>query len=428
MHKSHSLLEDLYQPRLQGLGLGNGFLLPAYQGQSIVNVPGSVSQLFGAGPFGAPALRQELLAALGTGYRNVVLVLVDGLGYLLLQRWLEEEAFIVWREMATRGWLAPLSSICPSTTSAALTSLWTGQPAAAHGIAGYELWLKEYGVVANMITHKPFSFEEQTGSLKHAGFAPGAFVGLATLGEHLAAEGVNSHAFQDQAIVNSGLSDIFFSGVERHGFQDEADLWSGVRQLLEANTEQKNFVWVYWHSIDSLSHLEGPDADAVRTAFADFSGTFRSEFASALSGRARENTLLILMADHGQMATPDNPHYDLRNHPDLTRRLHIRPTGENRMAFLYVRPGQLEAVREYIERTWPRQFQVFDSRYALHEGLFGPGAVHPRLAERIGDLTIAAHAKAYLWWGDKPNPLLGRHGGLTPEEMLVPFLAVRLDA
>jgi hypothetical protein len=428
MELREQLLADLHQPRLPGLGLTEGLVSPAYQGQSILNVPASVSNLLGAGEFGSPALRSEILDALGSGYRNVILVLVDGLGYLRLQRWLGLETFGVWRQLAERGSLTPLTSISPSTTSAALTSLWTGQPAAAHGIAGYELWLKEYGVVANMITHKPFSFEEQTGSLMHAGFAPRDFVGLPTLGEHLASGGVASHAFQHRAILNSGLSDIFFSEVQRHGFANETELWGGVRQLLETKTDEKKFVWVYWDKVDALSHMDGPDAPTVQAAFAAFSAAFHSEFASVLSQAVRQDSLLILMADHGQMATPDNPHYDLRNHPNLNRRLHIKPTGENRLAFLYVRPGQIEAVREYIERSWPRQFQLFDSHYALHEGLFGPGEAHPRMAERIGDMVVAARGSAYLWWGDKPNPLLGRHGGLTPEEMLVPFLAARLDA
>jgi hypothetical protein len=59
-------------------------------------------------------------------------------------------------------------------------------------------------------------------------------------------------------------------------------------------------------------------------------------------------------------------------------------------------------------------------------GLFGPGEKHPRLLERLGDLLIVAKGHAYLWWSASEDHLLGRHGGLSPEEMLVPFLAVRL--
>jgi hypothetical protein len=124
--------------------------------------------------------------------------------------------------------------------------------------------------------------------------------------------------------------------------------------------------------------------------------------------------------------TFEDPHYELRNHPDLVRRLHILPSGENRLAYLFVRPGQPEAVREYIEQTWPNQFSLLDTARAVEAGLFGSGELHPRLFDRLGEYIVVARGNAYLWWADKKNFLIGRHGGLHPEEMLVPFLAVRL--
>jgi hypothetical protein len=41
----------------------------------------------------------------------------------------------------------------------------------------------------------------------------------------------------------------------------------------------------------------------------------------------------------------------------------------------------------------------------------------------MGDLVVAAKGNAFWWWAAKPNPLTGRHGGLSSQEMLVPFLA-----
>ena len=71
----------------------------------------------------------------------------------------------VWSRLAEQGKLAAITSLVPSTTTAALTSLWTGRSPAEHGIVGYELWLKEYGVVSNMILHTPISFGNDAGSL-----------------------------------------------------------------------------------------------------------------------------------------------------------------------------------------------------------------------------------------------------------------------
>ncbi len=183
---------------------------------------------------------------------------------------------------------------------------------------------------------------------------------------------------------------------------------------------------MYWSDVDTLSHRFGPDDERVRAGFASFSQDFERYFLDATPAAQRKDTLFILVADHGQIHTEKDAHYELSNHPNLTRRLHMLPTGENRLAYLYIKPGQTEAVREYIEKTWPNQFAVIDSSYAQEVGLFGQGRSSPRLADRIGDLVVVAKGNAYWWWAAKDNPLIGRHGGLDPQEMLVPLLAAPL--
>jgi hypothetical protein len=103
--------------------------------------------------------------------------------------------------------------------------------------------------------------------------------------------------------------------------------------------------------------------------------------------------------------------------------LHLLPTGENRLAYLHVKPGEIENVKDYIHATWPEEFAIFDTENALKTELFGSGVVHPAVHDRLGDLIVAAKGDAYWWWASKPNPLIGRHGGFSPQEMLVPFLA-----
>ncbi len=104
------------------------------------------------------------------------------------------------------------------------------------------------------------------------------------------------------------------------------------------------------------------------------------------------------------------------------------PSGENRLAYLYPKPGQMDAVEEYITRTWPRMFRVMPSSHDLEAGRFGPGHPAKSARSRIGDRLAIGQRDGYLWWAAKENPLLGRHGSVTPDEMLVPILVIRLDA
>jgi hypothetical protein len=420
------MLPGLRSYRIPGFDLGDDFIYPNYAGRSILNLPASICRLMGVPELGNPPLAPELLAALGDEVRKVILVLMDALGLEHLRRFINEGKAPIWGQLVEQGILAPVTSITPSTTSAALTSLWTGRGAAEHGIAGYELWLKEYGVVANTIRHAPMTFKGDAGSLSRAGFTPENFLPFTTLGTHLAAHGVDSYALQHRSILTSGLSKMYFNDVDVQAFSTSTDLTVNLRKLLEDKADERVYVWVYWDQVDYFSHFYGPDDERTVEEFSSFSNAFERLFLEPLSSKARSNTLVILTADHGQIATNPDPYYDLRNHSNLARRLHILPTGEHRLMYLFVRPGQTEAVREYFERTWPNQFTVVDPHYAVHAGLFGPGIPHARLADRLGDLLVAAHGNAYLWWAEREDHLFGRHGGLSPDEMLVPLLAVRL--
>jgi len=424
------LLTRLKAHRLPGLGLGDDFIYPHYQGQSILNLPASICRWLDVPEIHhAGALVPEIMDPLGAGIRKVIFILMDALSFGKMQEWMSEGRLPLWSKLAGDGIIAPVTSIVPSTTSAALTSLWTGCSTAEHGIAGYELWLKEYGVVANMILHSPASFASDgvtSGILAKAGFEPEVFLQKPTLGSHLLSNGVKSYAFQHYTIARSGLSRMFFKDVFLTPFGTAADLWVSVRQLLESRADESLYAWVYWGDIDHYGHLYGPNDERTLAEFEAFSRALQSQFLDRLNPKARRGTLLVLSADHGQTTTQKDPYYDLNNHASLVRRLHIYQTGESRMAYLFIRPGQREAVHEYLERTWPRLFSLVDPAYAVEAGLFGPGEVHPRLSDRLGDLIVIAHRDAYLWWANKENILVGRHGGLSPEEMVVPLLAARL--
>ena len=61
---------------------------------------------------------------------------------------------------------------------------------------------------------------------------------------------------------------------------------------------------------------------------------------------------------------------------------------------------------------------------AIDEGWYGP-KVTDAAAGRLGDVLLAARGTVAFYDPNDTGPyvLIGRHGSLTPDEMLVPFLA-----
>ncbi len=422
-----SQIEQLSAHRLDGLDLGRGALYPHYAGRSLSNIPAGVCRLLGVPAFGAPALDPDVLDPLLAGgpYRHVILIVVDGLGIQLLDdvraaaraRGLPDS----WAALLDAAIPAALTSIVPSTTASALTTLWTGQPPAAHAITGYEIWLKEYGVMMNAITHAPVSLAGDFGSMRRAGLLPETFLRVPTLGPHLTAHDVRAFAYHVHAIAHSSLSTMLLAEVNNTGYRTLNDLWVTLRANLRA-AAGRTYSYAYIGEVDELAHRFGPQDERVLLEVVQL-GRQLALLMEMLRDPSLAGTLVLVTADHGHIATPFEPQYDLNHHPRLLDCLVMRPSGENRLPFLFLRPGREDTARQYIEDTWPGKFQVFPTARLLQAGLFGPGEAHPLAVERMGDWTVVPRDGAYWWWAPKVNHLLGRHGGVSRAEMLVPLLA-----
>ena len=406
--------------------MDNAWVMPHYDGLSIMNLPWSICGFLNVPIFGESPMDPWVTKSLSEPYEKVVLLLVDAMGYGLFKRLIDSNSDLLWAKYADRAINLPITSVCPSTTASALTSFWTGLGPASHGIIGYEMWAKEYGMVINNILHSSASMRGDIGGLRRAGFIPKAFMNQPVFGEHLADQGISSTAYLHASIANSGLSTMQMAGVRVQPFFDEADLCITLADHLNSRPGVKEFVYIYYSDVDTLMHRFTADDIRVEMQFNAFSSLFESGFIYRLTKSASKDTLLILTADHGAKNTPFYKHYELANHPKLKDCLVMQPTCENRLAFLYIKPGRVGDVRDYFQKAWPGQFALLEPELVLEKGLFGSAPFDPRTRERLGDLIAIAKYDAYLWWAPKQNLMAGRHGGLSSDEMLVPFFALPL--
>jgi hypothetical protein len=317
-----------------------------------------------------------------------------------------------------------LTSISPSTTATALTTLWTGRQPVEHGIIGYELWLKEYGTLVNMITHSAVSSSNQTGHLSNAGFQPQNLLTVPPLASMLNTHGVKVFTLQHNSIYNSGLSTMLYKGANALPYSSCNDLWTTLFDLLESSTE-KTLTFIYWGDLDTFSHRYGPMNDFVRQEWDTFASLL-VQCLLRLHHLKKEKMLFLLTADHGQVPTPKKPEFDLRQHPGLLRMFIMPPSGEGRMPYLFIHYNQADAVRDYLTQHWADTFLVLPATDFQDSGLLGDAQPHAAIQDRTGDFVIFPRENTYWWWANKENPLLGRHGGLLAEEMLVPLLAIPL--
>jgi hypothetical protein len=288
----------------------------------------------------------------------------------------------------------------------------------------------EFGTIGQMLDLTP-TFRRYPDALVHAGVKPDAFLHGPGMAEQLAKAGVITHAFKGAHIVDSALSRMHSRGVTgSHGVYTFAEMMIMIRQLLETEREKRLYINAYWPSIDTVSHYHAPFSPMVGAEIHALFEQIARYLWRPLSAEARRGTRLIVMADHGQRPAPKSQWVPLEAHPALEKLLLMRPAGEARAAYLYGRQGRADDILDYAREQLPEAAAAYPSRSALEAGLFGPPPFAPDVERRLGDVVLAMRSgHSFIFPLDRAfeSKFVSRHGGLTREEMLVPWLVFDLS-
>jgi hypothetical protein len=201
-----------------------------------------------------------------------------------------------------------------------------------------------------------------------------------------------------------------------------------VTRLL-ADADERTYVYAYWPTVDSVTHIAGPMADVHG---AEVSGLDHQIGRLLRSLPRRDDTLLIITADHGHIDTDPDESIAFAEHPELLRMLRAVPAGERRAVYLYPKAGATTEVAGYTRERLRDVAATMLRDDAVEQGLFGPGQLSERAASRIGEVLLFPRGTLQLVTPSEvadgmplPKVFRGLHGGLTPDEALVPLVAVR---
>jgi hypothetical protein len=408
---------------------------PAYDGRSLPNLSATVCALFGADGDVLPALTGDALpASLLQDVDTVLVLLVDGLGLDQLRRAISAGdapalAALVQAAEDGDGHLASITSVFPSATMAALASLHTAVAPDRHGVMGWTVYLEEFGQVVEMARWGPV--DEPGTSYQDArlgGHDPLQFLGAPTIYRRLAERGVRSFIVNPIEYRGTALSRMLFDGAKEVGYRAPSGMGVNLERLLaDATTGPRRVIYAYYAGLDSTCHTFGPrsaEHAAELAAFDALLGRFVRR--APRTGR----TLCLLTADHGHVFTPPDRTTFIDQFPTLLSELIAPPNGERRLLYLHARPGRLAEARDLAERAWGAMAEVRASEDAFQAGLFGPGPPTLAARRRAGDLLVIARGDAQFTYGPAPDRpvkrFAGNHGGLAPDEMMVPLLAWRL--
>ncbi|MBA3267689.1 MAG: alkaline phosphatase family protein [Acidimicrobiia bacterium] len=366
---------------------GVGPLLPDYGGACL---DGVVPAILGRRQ-SAPAW----LPAAATGADQVVLLVLDGLGWDQLR----ERSALAPTLSAMEG--GPVTTVAPSTTATALTSLTTGAAPADHGVVGYRMRMMGTDIL-NVLRWRTIRGDDARDTMP-----PETVQRLEPFA------GTKPPVVTRAEFADSGFTRAHLAGVRMLGWRVLSTL---VTRVADELGEGADFVYAYYDGIDKVAHEFGlgryydAELEAVDRLVADV-------IAALPPGAA-----LVVTADHGQVDVGDNVVPLRREVMELSSLL----SGEGRMRWIHARAGCRERLAAAVRRCHGEQAWVRTRDEAVAQGWFG-GPLAPEVEARLGDVVLAASVPvAFLDPADTGNiRLRSRHGSLTPAEMRVPLVAAR---
>jgi hypothetical protein len=376
-------------------------VLPAYGGGSLVNLIASVVEARGGSRRHPPLAllpSRELEPA-----RNVVLLIVDGLGdnYLMRQGRGGELA------RRRRG---AITSVFPSTTASAITTSYTGCSPLEHGVTGWYTYFGEAGYVAATL---PFRTRGDMLPLREKGFTPDRAFRVPPIFKSIETRSI---VVTHQQIIDSDYNTHHCAGAQRRAYDTLERFIDQVEAAVKSGPERK-FVYAYWPEYDAISHRHG----SLSTEAARELARVDHAFGAILRRLSGTDSIVIATADHGFVDVSNDQSLELP--ASLASMLRFPLCGERRIAYCHVH--DTDAFMQ-IARDWlGERAAVVPSRKLVDEGWFGTGEPHPRLAERVGDVALVmnGHYTVKDWTPGEPRYLhIGNHGGTTADEMMIPLI------
>lgn len=331
--------------------------------------------------------RSTLPAEFGDGGR--VLLVLDGLG---------------WEQLQDRTSLMPILSeftgdrittVAPSTTACALTSITTALSPGEHGIVGYRMVVDDD--VFNCLRWGSRSQPDARQTVPPELIQPYE----PFLGQSLPY--VTKSEFR-----TTGFTQAHLRGGRPDGYSTPAVLVHNTAKLIRSGEQA---VYCYYDGIDKVAHQYGLGSEyEAELAFVD---RMIGDLLIALP----QGSTVMVSADHGHVDCGDRLVQIDPDVLDATGSL----SGEARFRWLHARNGDEDSLLEMATDRHSHHAWVVGRKDMIDQNWFG-SSMSPDVESRIGDVALLPFEP--IGFADPadtgPIDLVGRHGSLTSAEMYVP--------
>jgi hypothetical protein len=379
------------------------FIVPEYKGENIVNLISTITNKLSKKKHKYPILKEKILDKIND-YDNVILIIIDGLGYNYIKK--QKKSFL------HKNIKMKLTSTFLSTTVCANTVFSVGYPTQQHGLTGWYMYLKEIDEIVKVLRFKTVSDKSLKGKIKM-----NQIFNMKSIHDYKNRE---KYTLMNKEISNSPFTKQVSNKIIPCKNYEES--LRKTKKIIKAS-KKKKFIHIYINDFDSCAHEYSPNSKECKKIY-----SYLDEKIQKLSFEIKNtNSKIIITADHGLIEHTKKEIIFLDNIKGLHECLRNPPTGENRVLYFHVKKNKKKEF-EKIMKKMSKYLWLYKSKQIIKDKFYGLGKVNPKLIDRVGDYTTIMKNKYILEnlsnFQEINNKKLGAHGGVHEDEMYVPLIVI----
>jgi hypothetical protein len=421
---------------------------PLYGLESIVEIPHTIKDIFNTPPERPKIWYHNEIKEIDRNYENVILVIVDGLGsHDFNHMTLYGEAIPFLPGLQNGAKHRQLTSVYPSKTAPAMTSIHTGLTPQEHGILGSNIYIKEVGRLVNPITGEDtlekkrkrdrYFYKKNPIDNSNAHSIYNGQTVYETLKEH----GVDSYIYSPYQNRNNIYKNTVMKGANQINYKDQNDAVDTLYQNLSTQKNKAYHVF-YWKYLDDVLHKHGTRSSSYSLGISHLFNMLQLDLIEKIDESTAKKTLLLITADHGFIDVNQDKMINEKSYlPDESKFIKdkkgraIKQTGSERSPFLHIKEENLEDTLSELQSILDGNVAVLNIGDAFIQGYFGSGMPYNNEfsdgydvgESRFGSIILIPYSDRFFWLGNSQHPHKGTHGGLSEKEMRVPFIIARLS-
>ena len=339
-------------------------------------------------------------------YKNVIFMILDGLGEHNINR-ISPDGYLKKKQIDL------VTSVYPSTTTAAITTYYSGKPPIETAWIAWSQYFKEYGRAIDVLPRNESYLREPLKNPLIDVYK--TVINYESIFEQIekASLDVKAYEVEPEYADRRALRSIKANDVEQ--------IIMSIEDLCK-NPDRK-FILAYSDNPDSLFHRYGTTSDEARDFVLDAEKRIQE-----MCERFDDDTLLIISADHGHKDIEKS--YTLLDYPEIGECLIMPASLESRVVTFWVKEDMRKVFEERFNKVFGNEFWLMTKEEFLDKYHFlGYGDKHYKIDDFIGNyiaLSVAGsmiRLETYLTEG-KPVKK-STHCGLSKDEMEVPIFVIK---